>query len=406
MSVDLADDEDSFLDLSASPSQLDAGPLGVLPRLSARRVALESRLLRLDGHQEFTAILGGMQQPLGESPRIGSPDVFWKPSGLRRGGLVAQLLWPRLRSRLAIGIETPLAHAVVDRLLGFDRLPEEHRLALTPVEWGIWNYLLADSLTRLQERPPGPFGAWDMEIDRVGPDPFDVENLGRVVTLRWPVALGAVSGALRLWLPEILVARWLQSPAPPLSTLNPERAGTFADLAGVWRAEAGTITLPRGLKTLRLGGVLPLIDSRLGGTPQSPSGPVELTARTSDRSGTYCFLTEPVPLSGAGRLSLTRSMIHETSPREALAVNPVSASGPSAASPDAGADVPVSLVVELGRVQLSVSRIADLRPGDVIELGRHSREPVELTSNGRLVARGELVQIDTELGVRVTNLFL
>jgi flagellar motor switch protein FliN/FliY len=69
-------------------------------------------------------------------------------------------------------------------------------------------------------------------------------------------------------------------------------------------------------------------------------------------------------------------------------------------------DVPVTLAVELGRVNLTLNRLADLKPGDVIELGRHSREPVELTSNGRLVARGELLLIDTELGVRVTHLFL
>ncbi len=37
---------------------------------------------------------------------------------------------------------------------------------------------------------------------------------------------------------------------------------------------------------------------------------------------------------------------------------------------------------------------------------RHSRSPVELTSNGRLVARGELILIDTDLGVRITGVFL
>ena len=81
--------------------------------------------------------------------------------------------------------------------------------------------------------------------------------------------------------------------------------------------------------------------------------------------------------------------------------------GPTTLSPDAGPlDLPVTLTVELGRVNLAMSRLADLQPGDVIELSRHSRAPVELTSNGRLVARGELILIDTDLGVRVTNVFL
>lgn len=72
----------------------------------------------------------------------------------------------------------------------------------------------------------------------------------------------------------------------------------------------------------------------------------------------------------------------------------------------AALDVPVTLTVELGRVNMTLTQLADIKPGDVVELGRHSRAPVELTSGGRLVARGELVLIDTELGVRVTNVFL
>ncbi len=77
-------------------------------------------------------------------------------------------------------------------------------------------------------------------------------------------------------------------------------------------------------------------------------------------------------------------------------------SEPAAAPPD----IPVTLTVELGRVNIPLRRLADLKPGDVLELGRHAREPDELTSNGRPVASGELVQIDTELGVRVTSVFL
>ncbi len=42
-------------------------------------------------------------------------------------------------------------------------------------------------------------------------------------------------------------------------------------------------------------------------------------------------------------------------------------------SPAAALDVPVTLVVELGRVNLPLSRLADLKTGDVVELARHSR---------------------------------
>lgn len=78
----------------------------------------------------------------------------------------------------------------------------------------------------------------------------------------------------------------------------------------------------------------------------------------------------------------------------------------SVASPTSPADIPVTLVVELGRVNIPLHRLAELKPGEVLELGRQPRDPVDLTSGGRLVARGELVQVDTELGVRVTHVFL
>ena len=69
-------------------------------------------------------------------------------------------------------------------------------------------------------------------------------------------------------------------------------------------------------------------------------------------------------------------------------------------------DLPVTLVVELGRASLPLARLADLRPGDLVELNRHARDPVDLTSDGRPVARGELVEVDGTLGVRVTKVFL
>ena len=66
--------------------------------------------------------------------------------------MIAHLTAPRLSKRLAIGIENALAHAVVDRLLGFDRAFAESRLQLTPVEWGIWTFLILRALDGLDSR--------------------------------------------------------------------------------------------------------------------------------------------------------------------------------------------------------------------------------------------------------------
>jgi type III secretion system YscQ/HrcQ family protein len=382
----------------------DASPLGPLPRVTRGQVLLERCLARFGSGGAIPAALAWLGDAAGIVPRLDRPEILWRAAGLGRPGAIAQLSWPRRATRVGLGLETPIAHALVDRLLGFDRLPAEGRLQVTPVEWGVLTFLLAQTLAGLGDRP-GPLGPWDLVIDRVGAEPFDVSDLGAIVTLRWPVAVGAVSGSVRLWVSEALVFAPLSAEPPPSADLDP---GTlrdrFGDLTAQWRAEAGTVALPRGPGRLRSGGVLPIDGTPLRGTPQSPSGPVVLVCR--GRGGRSWFGAEPVEQTAGGRVQLVSSFRHEPTTREAIAVTIPETPEPEPGDRIPPADVPVTLTVELGRINLSLRQVADLKPGDVLELGRRPSEPVELTSGGRLVARGELVQIDTELGVRVTNVFL
>ena len=73
----------------------------------------------------------------------------------------------------------------------------------------------------------------------------------------------------------------------------------------------------------------------------------------------------------------------------------------SAALAEAVLDTPIVVRVELGTVSLLARDFAQLRPGDVIETGVRIAEPVVLRVAGREVARGELVSIEGELGVRI-----
>ncbi len=67
-------------------------------------------------------------------------------------------------------------------------------------------------------------------------------------------------------------------------------------------------------------------------------------------------------------------------------------------------DITVALVVELGRVMVSAADVVQLRPGQVIELSRAPAEPVDLVVDGKRIGKGELVEIDGELGVRILSL--
>jgi flagellar motor switch protein FliN len=66
-------------------------------------------------------------------------------------------------------------------------------------------------------------------------------------------------------------------------------------------------------------------------------------------------------------------------------------------------DVALEVSVELGRSHMSIGEILSLRTGSVIELDKLAGEPVEVSVNGTLIARGEVVVVDEKFGVRITE---
>lgn len=67
-------------------------------------------------------------------------------------------------------------------------------------------------------------------------------------------------------------------------------------------------------------------------------------------------------------------------------------------------DIPLQVTVELGRTKRSVKEILELTSGSVIELDKLAGEPVDILVNARLVAKGEVVVIDENFGVRITDI--
>ena len=66
-------------------------------------------------------------------------------------------------------------------------------------------------------------------------------------------------------------------------------------------------------------------------------------------------------------------------------------------------DVMVELTVEVGRTRMTLGQALALGPGSVITLDRLADQPVDLLVNGMPVARGEVVVIDEEFGLRITE---
>lgn len=66
-------------------------------------------------------------------------------------------------------------------------------------------------------------------------------------------------------------------------------------------------------------------------------------------------------------------------------------------------DIPLQVTVELGRTKRSVKEILELSGGSIIELDKLAGEPVDILVNSRLIATGEVVVIDENFGVRITD---
>lgn len=66
--------------------------------------------------------------------------------------------------------------------------------------------------------------------------------------------------------------------------------------------------------------------------------------------------------------------------------------------------IPISLNVELGRVQISMEKLLHLEPGNLLELDFHPENGVHLVVNGKVIGKGELVRINDAIGIRILDL--
>jgi flagellar motor switch protein FliN len=68
------------------------------------------------------------------------------------------------------------------------------------------------------------------------------------------------------------------------------------------------------------------------------------------------------------------------------------------------ANIPVNISVELGRSSISLKEIFELTEGSIVELDRLVGEPLDLVVNGEIVAKGEVVAVDSNFGLRIKSI--
>ncbi|MCB0317704.1 MAG: flagellar motor switch protein FliN [Bdellovibrionales bacterium] len=67
-------------------------------------------------------------------------------------------------------------------------------------------------------------------------------------------------------------------------------------------------------------------------------------------------------------------------------------------------DIELNIGVELGRTEIQIEKVLNLKKGNVLEVNKLSGEPLDVRSNGRLVARGEAVIVNEKFGIRITQI--
>lgn len=109
---------------------------------------------------------------------------------------------------------------------------------------------------------------------------------------------------------------------------------------------------------------------------------------------------------------MTETIEYEQFEQNGDGAPPTPPTGPATSAHDSAAaadlsrlsDIPMELSVEIGRTHMTVGETLDLRVGSVVTLERLAGETADLLVNGSAIARGEVVVIDEQYGLRITEI--
>jgi type III secretion system YscQ/HrcQ family protein len=351
-------------------------PLDRLPRLLRAQIDAAAALLsHVPLHpgpywSDTCAALGGPVR-LTVEECYARPPAEWLTE---TRGVALKLSGPAGRWALVV-VEPVLAVRMCRRALGLDEEELRAPRPLTVAEEGALEWLVG-ALAEGAARPAGVLSLSGLEA--LGAQ-LSLSREAWLLVAQVRVDGPAGSGWARLVAPDSL--RHAAAPARGAAGLF-ERRGRLEDAQVMLRLELGRTALKRAdFAQLAAGDVV--VFDRIG-VRDPRGGPVTLRL---GRGGFAARLDgEALTIRDPFRLNFGASIMDETSSDQLLG------------------ELPVEVVCELGRVTMSGRELLELRPGAVIPVGRPLAGPVDLTVGGRVVARGELVDVEGEIGVRITQM--
>jgi len=364
-------------------------PYARWPKLSRVEARAASRLARIALHAEGSTgarIQDALTTAVGAEVNV----VPWPACTLARAELAGaldtvdtrcvaiELAWRRSSRDLSVVLEltTELAGALVDRALGADGgFVRVARLPLDELELGALGYVAARACAASE-------GEW--RVSKLTTSSNDLLAWLGEACVVWPlqVSVGELTGNARVWLDPAAVHAIALSAAPA------RRLDVPSALLGLplqLCAHAATVRLtPSELSSLEPGDVV--VPERTALARKDDCWYGQAVLHVLGRPRGYCALCE----------------ISERT----LRIEHFSQQGEQRMSDDGKpealvAEAPIELCVELARFTVRLEDVLGLRVGEVWSTGRAIGEHVVLTANGRAIARGELVEIEGDIGVRI-----
>jgi len=328
-----------------------------------------------------------------------------------------------LKSRVVMEVELSFAHNLVDMLLGGAGETVGLR-PLTDIEEGVMSFVVLESIKSLAPALESSFPRMRLEsvarsVDEVAAKLGDDEL---VVVVQMNASIGQHAGIVRVVMPPAVLNATEEGRggAEKRTRLRSDTRLNRKLLSTVrtWlRAEIGQAEIASAdLEYIRVKDVV-LLDALSARPDRGEPGTATLRvglggsrveAEVFVEDGQYKARIKDFVLGEPAFQRVLPSAQESESFSNPDEVPPESEGDMDDANkPEGGdllADIPLQLAVELARVPVTADEVVALKVGQVIELHRSPGEPVELSVNGKVVARGELVEVEGQLGVRVLSL--
>ena len=368
-----------------------------LPRLDARDVAMSRRVARAlalatpELARAAIAALFGADAALDARPLEHCP----------RGELASSVIEPLVacvleassgdpRARVALELDPRLALVVIDRALGGSGggdIPVPVA-GLSDAERGVLAYVIA----RLAVDAGAPWVVSGVVTTRAALG-FAIGDAGSDVA-PFRVALGDDRGVARVWIGARAAAALALAPPRKLSV-------TLATLPVeiVVDGAVGTLTLAQA-EALRPGDVVVLEETFVAGSPGSAGG-LSGNARAHIDGATRMRMQCAVTAGGLEVIAIdvdaSVGTQRKTNDREETAMEPDT----ERQVLERAADAPIPVSIEVARFSIPLAELSQIAVGEVLVSGQTIGERVALRAGDRVIATGELVDVEGEMGIRI-----